>query len=72
MRRFENLLIVFIILILAMGFWLFYYSHKVDYNYSISKMLVDRDRANIELIGAIQDRLDRMEEKYSNLGREEI
>jgi len=64
LRRFENLLILFIILVLAMGFWLLYYSYKVDYNYSITKMLVDRDRTNVEMVGVLLDELSRLEEKY--------
>jgi len=47
-----------------MGFWLLYYSQKVDYNCSLTKMLADRDRANVEIVGVLLDRLLRLEEKY--------
>jgi len=66
MRKFENLLIVFIILILLVGFWVLYLSFKIEKNELLIKILISRDRTDVELIGAIQDRLERLEERYSD------
>ncbi|GAH66574.1 unnamed protein product [marine sediment metagenome] len=66
MRKFENLLIVFIVIMLLVGFWALYLSFKIDKNELLIKILISRDGANVELIGAIQDRLDRLEKRYSD------
>ena len=64
MRRFENLLIVLIMLLI--GLWVLCLSLKIDKNEFLIKILIGRDGTNIELIGAIQDRLDRLEKRYSD------
>jgi len=66
MRKLENLLIVFIVLILLVGFWALYLSFKIDKNELLIKVLISRDGTNVELIGAIQDRLERLEGRYSD------
>jgi len=66
MKKFENLLIVFIVLMLLAGFWVLYLSFKIEKNDLLIKMLISRDGTNVELIGAIQDRLERLEEKDSD------
>lgn len=66
MRKFENLLIVFIVIMLLVGFWILYLSFKIDKNELLIKILISRDGTNIELIGAIQDRLERLEGRYSD------
>ena len=65
MRKFENLLIVFIVIMLLVGFWVLYLSFKIDKNELLIKILISRDGTNVELIGAIQDRLERLEKRYS-------
>jgi len=64
MRKFENLLIVLIVIMLLVGFWILYLSLKIDKNELLIKILISRDGTNVELIGAIQDRLERLEERY--------
>jgi len=64
LRRFENLLIVLIMLLI--GLWVLCLSLKIDKNEFLIKILIGRDGTNIELIGAIQDRLDRLEKRYSD------
>jgi len=66
MRKFENLLIVFIVIMLLVGFWVLYLSFKIEKNELLIKTLISRDGTNIELIGAIQDRLERLGKKYSD------
>ena len=66
MRRFENLLIVLIVIMLLIGLWVLYLSFKIDKNELLIKMLISRDRTNVELIGAIQDRMGRLEERNSD------
>ncbi len=66
MRKFENLLIVFIVIMLLVGFWVLYLSFKIEKNELLIKILISRDGTNVELIGAIQDRLERLEERYSD------
>lgn len=66
MRKFENLLIVFIVIMLLVGFWILYLSFRIDKNELLIKILISRDGTNVELIGAIQDRLERLEERYSS------
>jgi len=63
MRKFENLLIIFIVITLLVGLWVLYLSFKIDKNELLIKILISRDGTNIELIGAIQDRLERLEKK---------
>ena len=64
MRKFENLLIVFIVIMLLAGLWVLYLSFKIDKNELLIKILISRDGTNVELIGAIQDRLERLKERY--------
>jgi len=66
MRKFENLLIIFIVITLLVGLWVLYLSFKIDKNELLIKILISRDGTNIELIGAIQDRLERLEKKSSD------
>jgi len=66
MRKFENLLIVFIVIMLLVGFWILYLSFKIDKNELLIKALIGRDGTNVELIGAIQERLERLEGRYSD------
>ena len=66
MRKFENLLIVLIVIMLIVGLWALYLSLKIEKNELLIKILISRDGTNVELIGAIQDRLERLEERYSD------
>lgn len=66
MRKFENLLIVFIVIMLLAGLWILYLSFKIEKNELLIKILISRDGTNLELIGAIQDRLGRLGKKYSD------
>jgi len=66
MRKFENLLVVFIVIMLLVGFWILYLSFKIDKNELLIKILISRDGTNVELVGAIQDRLERLEKRYSD------
>jgi len=66
LRKFENLLIVFIVIMLLVGLWVLYLSFKIDKNELLIKALISRDGTNVELIGAMQDRLERLEERYSD------
>jgi len=72
MRKLENLLIMFIVIMLLVGLWVLYLSLKIDKNELLIKMLISRDGTNVELIGVIQDRMERLEKRYSNFeeGRE--
>jgi len=63
MKKFENLLIVFIVLMLLVGLWVLYLNFKIDKNELLIKILISRDGTNVELIGAIQDRMDRLEKR---------
>ena len=64
MRKFENLLVVFIVIMLLVGLWVLYLSFKIDKNELLIKILISRDGTNVELVGAIQDRLERLEKRY--------
>ena len=64
MRKLENLLIVFIVIMLLVGLWVLYLNFKIDKNELLIKILISRDGTNVELIGAIQDSLERLEERY--------
>ena len=66
MRKFENLLIVLIVIMLLVGFWILYLSFKIEKNELLIKILISRDGTNVELIGVIQDRLERLEKRYSD------
>ena len=66
MRKFENLLIVLIVIMLLVGFWVLYLSFKIEKNELLIKILISRDGTNVELIGAIQDRLERLEGRYAD------
>ena len=66
MRKFENLLIVFIVIMLLVGLWILYLSFKIDKNELLIKILISRDGTNVEIIGAIQDRMERLEKRYSD------
>jgi hypothetical protein len=66
MRKFENLLIIFIVIMLLVGLWILYLSFKIEKNELLIKILISRDGTNVELIGVIQDRLERLEERYSD------
>jgi hypothetical protein len=66
MRKFENLLIVFIVIMLLVGLWVLYLSFKIEKNEFLIKILISQDGTNVELIGVIQDRLERLEERYSD------
>ena len=63
MRKLENLLIVFIVIMLLVGLWVLYLNFKIDKNELLIKILISRDGTNVELIGAIQDRMDRLEKR---------
>ena len=66
MKKFENLLIVFIVIMFLVGLWILYLSFKIEKNELLIKILISRDGTNVELIGVIQDRLERLEERYSD------
>jgi len=66
MRKFENLLIVFIVIMLLVGLWILYLSFKIEKNELLIKILISRDGTNVELIGVIQDGLERLEERYGD------
>ena len=66
MRKLENLLIVLIVTTLLVGLWILYLSFKIDKNELLIKILISRDGTNVKLIGAIQDRLERLEGRYSD------
>jgi len=51
---------------LLIGLWVLYLSFKIDKNEFLIKILIGRDGTNVELIGAIQDRLERLEKRYSD------
>jgi len=51
---------------LLIGFWVLYLSFKIDKNGLLIKILISRDGTNVELIGAIQERLEKLEERYSD------
>ena len=63
MRKLENLLIVFIVIMLLVGLWVLYLNFKIDKNELLIKILISRDGTNVELIGAIQYRLERLEKR---------
>lgn len=66
MRKFENLLVVLIVIMLLVGLWVLYLSFKIDKNELLIKILISRNGTNAELIGPIQDRLERLEKGYSD------
>jgi len=66
LRKFENLLIVLIVIILLVGLWVLYLSFKIEKNELLIKILISQDETNVELIGAIQDRLERLEKRDSD------
>jgi len=66
LKKLENLLIVFIVVMLLVGLWILYLSFKIEKNELLIKILISRDGTNVELIGAIQDRLEKLEERYSD------
>lgn len=66
MRKFENLLVVFIVMMLLVGLWVLYLGFGIDKNELLIKILISRDGTNVELVGAIQDRLERLEKRYSD------
>ena len=66
MKKFENLLIIFIVIMLLAGLWTLYLSFKIEKNELLIKILISRDGTNVELIGAIQDRLERLEKRDSD------
>lgn len=66
MRKLEYLLIVPIVVMLLVGFWALYLSFIIDKNELLIKILISRDGTHIELIGAMQDRLERLEKRYSD------
>jgi hypothetical protein len=51
---------------LLVGFWVLYLSFKIEKNELLIKILISRDGTNVELIGVIQDRLERLVERYSD------
>ena len=55
-----------IAIMLLIGLWVLYLSFKIDKNEFLIKILIGRDGTNVELIGAIQDRLERLEKRYSD------
>jgi len=48
---------------LLVGLWVLYLNFKIDKNELLIKILISRDGTNVELIGAIQDRMDRLEKR---------
>jgi len=66
LRKFENLLIIFMVVMLLVGLWVLYLSFKIEKNELLIKMLISRDGTNVELIGVLQDRLERLEKRYSD------
>jgi len=66
LRKLENLLIVLIVTTLLVGLWILYLSFKIDKNELLIKILIIRDGTNVELIEAIQERLERLEGRYSD------
>ena len=66
MRKLENLLIVFIVIMLLVGLGILYLNFKTEKNELLIKILISRDGTNVELIGTIQGRLERLEKRYSN------
>lgn len=67
MRKFEYLLIISIVVMLLVGLWILYLNFKIDKNELLIKILISRDKTNVELIGVIQDRMGRLEEKYNDI-----
>jgi len=51
---------------LLIGLLVLYLNLKIDKNELLIKILISRDGTNVELIGAIQDRMERLEERYSD------
>jgi len=67
MRKFEYLLIALIVLfLLLMGSWVLYLNFKADKNELLIKILIGRDGTHVEEIETIQDRLERLEERYND------
>ncbi|GAH27911.1 unnamed protein product [marine sediment metagenome] len=67
MKKLENLLIIFIVIMLLVGLWILYLSFKIEKNELLIKILISRDGTNAELIGVIQERLERLEGRYGDL-----
>jgi len=55
---------------LLVGFWVLYLSFKIEKNELLIKILISRDGTNVELIGAIQDRLERLEKRDSDFNED--
>ena len=66
MRKLEYLLIALIAVMLSVGFWALYLSFKIDKNELLIKILIGRDGTHVEAIETIQDRMERLEERYSD------
>jgi len=66
MRKLEHLLIALIVVMLAVGFWVLYVSFEIEKNELLIKILIDRDGDYVEAIETIQDRLERLEKRYSD------
>jgi len=66
MRKLEYLLIALIVVMLAVGFWVLYVSFEIEKNELLIKILIDRDGDYVEAIETIQDRLERLEKRYSD------
>jgi len=54
------------VVMLLVGLWVLYLSFKIEKNELLIKMLISRDGTNVELIGVLQDRLERLEKRYSD------
>jgi len=66
MKKLEYLLIVLLVVMLLVGFWALYLNFKTDKNELLIKILISRDGDYVEAIGTIQDRLERLEKRYSD------
>ena len=66
MRKLEYLLIALIVVMLSAGFWILYLSFKIEKNELLIEILIDRDGDYAEAIKTIQDRLGRLEKRYSD------
>jgi len=68
MRTIEKLIIVLLIGIVLLGFWVLYLDYKIDKNELLIKALINIERTNVELIGAVQDRMERLEKRSEEFG----
>lgn len=59
----EKLIIVLLIGIVFLGFWVLYLDYKINKNELLIKALINIERTNVELIGAVQDRMERLEKR---------